>query len=91
MNKHNVRKPKENPIWTLHFDGSRCKLGASVGIELVNPKGKSFYATYWLYFRCAKKVTEYEALIWGLLFALEKGVTTLIIEGDSQLVIRQVK
>ena len=30
-------------------------------------------------------------MIPGLLFALEKGITTLIVEGDSQLVIRQVK
>lgn len=45
-NKHKVRKPKEYPIWTLHFDGSRCKSGADTGIELVNPKGRSFYAAY---------------------------------------------
>ena len=45
-NKHKVRKPKGNAIWTLHFDGSRCKMGASGGIELVNPKGRSFYAAY---------------------------------------------
>ena len=45
-NKHKVRKPKENAVWMLHFDGSRCKLGADVGIELINPKGRSFYAAY---------------------------------------------
>ena len=45
-NKHKVRKPKGNSIWTLHFDGSRCRLGTSAGIELVNPKGKSFYIAY---------------------------------------------
>ena len=45
-NKHKVRKPKECPIWTLRFDGSRCKSGANVGIELVNPKGRSLYVAY---------------------------------------------
>ena len=58
-----------------------------MGIELVNPKGKYFYAAYRLWFRCTNNDIEYEALIQGLLFALEKGVKSLIIEGDSQLVI----
>ncbi len=90
-NKHKVIKPKENAIWIVYFDGSRCKMGANVGIKLVNPKGRSFYATYQLQFRCTNNAKKYEALIRGLLFALEKGVTTLKIEGDSQLVIQQVK
>ena len=30
-------------------------------------------------------------LIWGIIFALEKGILALIVEGDSQLVIWQVK
>jgi ribonuclease HI len=82
-NKHKVRKPKEDPIWTLCFDSSKCKLGTGVGIELINTKGKSFYVAYRLYFRCANNVVEYKALIWGLLFALEKGFITLIVKGDS--------
>lgn len=67
----------------LLFDVSRCKLGASAGIELVNPKGKSFYVAYQLQFRCTNNATKYKALIQGLLFALEKGVKAIIIEGDS--------
>ena len=86
-NKHKVRKPKENAVWTLCFDGSRCKSGASVGIKLINPKHRSFYATYQLQFICTNNGVEYKALIRGLLFALKKGVKTLIIERDSKLVI----
>ena len=41
--------------------------------------------------RCTNNGVEYEVLIQGLLFALEKGVIALIIDGDSQLVIQQVK
>ena len=63
MNKHKVRKPKENMIWTLWFDGSRCKLGVGAGIELINPKGKYFYAAYRLQFRCTNNVVEYKVLI----------------------------
>ena len=63
------------------------KLGSGAGIKLINPNGSCFYATYRLQFRCTNNGAKYEALIQGLLFALEKGVTTLIIEWDSQLVI----
>ena len=86
-NKHKVRKPKERPNRMLCFDGSKCKLGVSESIELVNSKRMSFYVTYQLQFRCTNNGAEYKALIRGLLFALEKGFAALIIEGDSQLVI----
>ena len=62
-NKHKVKKPKENAVWTLRFNGSRCKSGASAGIKLINPKGRSFYAAYQLQFRCTNNVIEYKALI----------------------------
>ena len=91
MNKHKVRKPKEDLIWTLHFNGSKCKLRVGTSIELINPKGKPFYIAYQLQFRCTNNIVEYEELIQGILFTLDKGITSLIIEGDSQLVIRQMK
>ena len=62
-NKHKVKKPKENTVWTLRFDGSRCRSGAGAGIELINPKGRSFYATYRLQFRCTNNGVEYRAFI----------------------------
>ena len=48
MNKDKVRKPMEDPIWTLFFNNSKCKLGVAIGIELINWKGKSFYVAYQL-------------------------------------------
>ncbi len=63
MNKNKVRKPKENTIWILWFDGSRYKMGAGVGIELFNQKDRSFYVAYQLQFRCTNNVVEYEALL----------------------------
>lgn len=35
-------------LWTLRFDVSKCKKGAGVGIELISPKNKSYYAAYHL-------------------------------------------
>lgn len=86
-NKYKLRKPKEKLAWTFNFDGSKCKLGVGVGIELVNPK--FFYHAYCLQFMCTKSVTKYEALIHELLFTLGKDVKALIIDGDSQLAYRK--
>ena len=43
INRHNSKVPKEEVVWTLRFDGFECKQGASVGIELINPKGYIFF------------------------------------------------
>jgi ribonuclease HI len=40
---------------------------------------------------CTCNVAEYEALIHGFKFALAKGVKQLVIMGDSELVVKQVK
>ena len=80
-----------NQIWTLRFDGSKCKQGAVARIELINPKERSCYVAYYLQFFYTNNVVEYEELVRGLLMALEKDVKILVVEGDSQLVIRQIK
>ena len=77
-----------NKVWTLQFDNSTCKQGARGGIELISCKGKSYSTTYHLQFFCTKNTVEYEALVRGLLMALEKDVKVLMVEGDSQLMIR---
>ena len=65
------------------FNSSKYKLGARVGIELINPKGRFFYVVYSLKFRCTNNVVECEAFIHGLFFVIEKDVKALIIEGAS--------
>ena len=90
-NKMEKSTKDTNQVWTLRFNGSKCKQGARAGIELINPKGKSYYATYHLQFFCTNNVVEYEALVRGFLMALEKHVKILMVKGDSQLVIRQIK
>jgi ribonuclease HI len=42
-------------------------------------------------FQETNNTTEYEALIFGLSIALSLGVQQLLVKGDSQLVIKQVK
>lgn len=82
---------KKDKPWILRFDGSKYKQGDGVGIDLINPSRKSFLAAYRLRFPYTNNVAKYEALIHGLLFALNKKVKILYIYGDSKLVVKQVR
>jgi ribonuclease HI len=42
-------------------------------------------------FKATNNMAEYEALIFGLSTALSRGVWQLLVKGDSQLIIKQVK
>jgi ribonuclease HI len=44
-----------------------------------------------LEFKATNNMAEYEALIFGLNTALSLGVRQLLVKGDSQLIIKQVK
>lgn len=86
----NVKKLKDE-IWFLKFDGSRSKQGSGAGVELTNPKGMNFLASYQLQFPCINSINEYKALVRGLLFAHKKGVKSLRVQGDFKLMVKQVR
>jgi hypothetical protein len=77
--------------WTLYFDGSSCQKGASAGALLLTPVGEQFKYMVHLEFKATNNMVEYEALIFGLSTALSLGVRQLLVKGDSQLIIKQVK
>jgi hypothetical protein len=68
------------PHWNLFFDGSLQKQGAGAGVLLLTPTGEQF-----------KYIAEYETPIFRLSIALSLGVRQLLVKGDSQLVMKQVK
>jgi ribonuclease HI len=79
------------PHQTLFFDGSSRKQWTSVGVLLLSPDGEQFKYMVHLEFRVTNNVTEYEALIFGLSTTLSVEVRQLLVKGDSQLIIKQVK
>jgi len=81
---------KDFRVWTLRFDGSRCRQGSGAGVELISPTGSSFLTSQRLQFPCTNNVAEYEALVQGLLLALQKKVRVVQVFGDSELVVKQV-
>jgi ribonuclease HI len=76
--------------WTLYFDGSVMKTGAGAGLLFVSPLEEHMRYTVHLHFPTSNNMAEYEALLCSLKIAIEMGIKSLDVRGDSQLVIDQV-
>ena len=86
-------KKEESPEkegWKMYFDGASNALGRGVGAVLISPEGNHCPFTAKLSFDCTNNVVEYEACVLGLQAAIEKKIKSLIIYGDSALVICQL-
>jgi ribonuclease HI len=91
MGRHPIADtPIQAKLWTMYFDGSLMKTGASAGLLFISPLGKHVRYVLRLHFLASNNVAEYEALVNGLRIAIELGVRRLDARGDSQLVIDQV-
>lgn len=74
------------------IDGNTPRRKAGAGVVFVTPtKGVIYHSFSLLKQECSNNEAEYEALIFGLVTALNMGIFYLYAYGDSQLVIRQVK
>jgi ribonuclease HI len=79
------------PHWTLFFDGSARQQSAGAGVVLADPGENQLQYVVRLEFKATNNMAEYEALIFGLSAALSLGVRQLLVKGDSQLIIKQVR
>jgi ribonuclease HI len=76
----------------LHVDGaSRGNPGeAGFGVHVADDEGNEVAALYGYLGRATNNVAEYEALLHGLRFALERGAARVEVFSDSELLVRQV-
>jgi ribonuclease HI len=81
----------EDQIWKMSFDGAACREGARAGVWINHPKGDSKLCSYKLVFECTNNMAEYEALILGLKVLKELGAKRIVVHGDSELIINQIK
>ena len=56
----------DQEYWTVYFDGSLMKKGASAGLFFVSPLGVRMRYMVCLHFPSSNNVAKYEALINGL-------------------------
>jgi ribonuclease HI len=79
------------PHWTLFFDGSTRQHAGGAEVVLIDPNGDQVKYMVHLEFKATNNMAEYEALIFGLSAALSLGIRQLLVKGDSQLIIKQVR
>ncbi|SPT20529.1 unnamed protein product [Triticum aestivum] len=77
--------------WTMFFDGSKMLNGSGAGVVLVSPQGDKLSYVLQIHFDSSNNEAEYEALLYGLHMAISLGVRRLIVYGDSDLVVNQVR
>ena len=83
--------PEQGSRWTLFFDGASNALGNGIGVVLISLEGCHTPFTVRLCFNCTNNMEEYEACIFGLKAAIDLGIKSLDVFGDSALVISQIK
>ncbi|KAL5538673.1 hypothetical protein UlMin_045885 [Ulmus minor] len=88
---HEISTIESEQEWQLMFDGSATTGKGGIGIVLISPESKTHTKACKLMYGCSNNEAEYEALIAGLEFAASKGAKSLIVKGDSRLVIQQLK
>ncbi|XP_039130895.1 uncharacterized protein LOC120267296 [Dioscorea cayenensis subsp. rotundata] len=87
--------------WKMYFDGASSiqpairpkitQVRAGIGIIFISPEGGILRYSLSLLKPCTNNEAEYEALIAGLELAINMGIQSLHIYGDSQLIINQVE
>ena len=75
----------------MGFDGATSKEGAGAGIWIRPPVGEPKLLSYKLHFKCTNNMAEYEALVLGLKALKDLQAQMIDIQGDSELIIRQVQ
>jgi ribonuclease HI len=73
----------EAQIWSLYFDGSKSKKGASARCVLIDLVGSNTFIACRLDFECTNNTAKYEALLQRLRKALDMDVWNLMVFGDS--------
>ncbi|BFG20889.1 hypothetical protein CerSpe_071630 [Prunus speciosa] len=74
----------------MYFDGSSTETISGAGVVIESPQGQRWQFAFQLDFKCTNNQAEYEALIIGLEIMKEMKATSVLVYGDSQLVINQL-
>jgi hypothetical protein len=84
-------KNEGNEMWNMSFDGFVSSEGVGACVWINPPKVGTKIGSYKLAFDCTNNMAEYEALILGLRNLKELGARRIVVHGDSELIINQVK
>jgi ribonuclease HI len=74
----------------MYFDGSLKLDGGGAGVLFISPWGEQLKYVLQILWEVSNNEAEYEALLFGLHFAISLGIKRLLVYGDSLLVMQQV-
>ena len=77
------KKHNEEGLWTMYFDGSISKNGASAGVYIIFPIRYCKDLSYKLTFECTNNIAEYESLLIGVNALKDMGAKRIEVFGDS--------
>ncbi|XP_070021771.1 uncharacterized protein [Nicotiana sylvestris] len=77
--------------WRMFFDGAANFKGVGIGAVLVSETGQHYPVSAKLRFPYTNNMAEYEACILGLKLAIDMNIQELLVIGDSDLLIHQVR
>ncbi|XP_070017638.1 uncharacterized protein [Nicotiana sylvestris] len=77
--------------WRLFFDRAANFKGVGIGAVIVSETGQHYPVSSMLRFSCTNNMAEYEACILGLRMAIDMNIQELLVIGDLDLVMHQVR
>jgi ribonuclease HI len=83
--------PSTSSVWNMFFDGASSNIGAGAGVVFISPSQETISLSYKLEFEVTNNVAEYEALVLGLRVAKEIEIKEMVVFGDAELIVQQVK
>nr|XP_023895777.1 uncharacterized protein LOC112007641 [Quercus suber] len=81
---------KANARWVVYVDGSSTQHAGGIGVVLQSPEGDKLKHKVRLQYQTTNNEAEYEALLKGMELAKSIEAKSLLVLGDSQLIIGQV-
>ena len=79
-----------NKTWVVHMDGSSTLHADGIEVVLKSPEADKLKHKVRLHYQTTNNEAEYEALLKGLELAKSLGAESILVQGDSQLVMGQV-
>ena len=81
---------ESNKTWVVHVDVSSTLHAGGIGVVLKSPEADTLKCKVRLHYQTTNNEAEYETLLKGLELAKSLGAESVLVQGDSQLVIGQV-
>lgn len=77
--------------WRMFFDGASNFKGVGIGAVLISESRQHYPISAKIRFPCTNNMAEYEACFLGLKMAVDMNIRELLVIGDSDLLVHQIR